>query len=70
MIDNGIFHSDLKPENVFIDKNHIAIIGDFGEIINYYFRGKLKDEFSYTYLSRVIKTLEIIQVLQNELKKI
>ena len=34
MIDNGIFHSDLKPENVFIDKNHIAIIGDFGEIIN------------------------------------
>ena len=37
MNDNNIFHNDLKPENVFIDKNYIAIIGDFGEIINYYY---------------------------------
>lgn len=30
MNENNVIHNDLKPENVFIDKNHIAIIGDFG----------------------------------------
>ena len=32
MNENNVIHNDLKPENVFIDKNHIAIIGDFGAI--------------------------------------
>lgn len=30
MYENGIFHNDLKPANVFIHKLLLAVIGDFG----------------------------------------
>ena len=45
MYKNGVFHNDMKPKNVFIDKRLLAIIGDFGkknEILYFFYYILLK----------------------------